>query len=579
MVKLRWLKDYKTIKAGEVAESSKKSAENFVSQGYAEYIVEEEKPKKKVVKKKVKTEKKKKVKEEVIEETPEELLTKALTYKTKWGIKVHIPNATSYILNNFNFNFKTVWGKAGETVYVWNGKTYTANGKESIKTKLEELTHIHCRTTDANEVYEKIKRKTSVDKEQFEVPVRYINLLNGVYDLQTKKLLPHDPNLLFKHILPLVYDPTKDCPNFKKFLEEALYPEDIPVMQELYGFCLKRDYFLKKGAICVGPKDTGKTLNQKVLIKFIGEENKCGLSLQKISSNSNFAKYSLRDKHLNAFDDLSSEDLSDGGGFKLATGGGYISAEEKFGDTCEFKSFAKQFFCCNKIPPVKDNNDPAYFDRWIIFKFDNIPEKLDPYLFDKMTTQDELSGILNWALEGLERLEANAKFSYTKSPDQIKIIMERSGNPLGPFVQDVLMKDETGEISKEDLYEVYCEYMKDKDLPRLSKEQLGRRLPDLARFVVAKRDSKERFWSGLKLAEKYATFLENKKKTTDNPQNNPNNDTIDTLFENNREVGKSSINIENSSKSSDLNPLNNIISKKPSKLSQEEIKEAMEDLE
>lgn len=53
MVKMRWLKSYKNSKVGTIFTSSKKSAENFVNQGYAEFI-QEEKPikKKKVIKEK-----------------------------------------------------------------------------------------------------------------------------------------------------------------------------------------------------------------------------------------------------------------------------------------------------------------------------------------------------------------------------------------------------------------------------------------------------------------------------------------------------------------------------------------------
>ena len=512
-----------------------------------------------------------------VEESPEK--SGALIFRGKYGMMVHIPNTTNYILSNFNYNFKTVWHKAGETVYSWNGKIYESNGKELIKTKVEELTHIHCKSTDATEVFEKIKRKTSTPKEAFNVEYRYINLENGVYDIVTQKFTPHTPKLLFTHIIPVKYDPSKDCPLFKKFLEEALYPEDIPVMQEYYGFCLIRNYFIKKGAICTGPKDTGKTLNQKVLIKFIGEENKCGLSLQKISSNNNFAKIALKDKLLNAYDDLSSEDLGDGGGFKLATGGGFISAEEKFGDTCEFKSYAKQFFCCNKIPPVKDNNDPAYFDRWIIFQFDNVAENIDPFLFEKMTTEEELSGILNWALEGLHRLLQNNKFSYKKTSDQIKVIMERSGNPLAPFVQDVLVKDEKGEVSKEDMFIVYEEYMKDKDdLQKLSKEQLGRRLPQLAHFVQSKRDAKERFWFGVKFNEKYARIIENNQKMASKPNNLIQNDTLDTSLNTIRDMENIKKLHENGEKKCDSS-IYNMLCEKASNPSSEEIKEALGDLE
>lgn len=458
--------------------------------------------------------------------------SRPLVDMTMHGMRVNIPNVAQYILENNDFNFKTVWHKSGETVYAWNGKIYLPNGKEIIKTEVERLTHIYCKASDATEVFEKIKRKTATDKSEFNVDERYINLNNGIYDLEEKKLIPHNPKFLFKHFIPVNFNKESDCPNFKKFLEEALYPDDIPVMQEFYGFCLYRNYFIKKGLICHGQPDTGKTLNQKVLIKFIGEENKAGLSLQKISSNNNFAKIALKDKHLNAFDDLSSEDLSDGGGFKLATGGGYISAEEKFGDTCEFMSYAKQFFCCNKIPPVKDNNDPAYFNRWIVIQFDNVPEKIDTKLYEKLTTEEELSGILNWALDGLYRLLKNNQFSYNKNAEQIKIMMERSGNPLASFVQDVLIKKEDGEISKEDMYQVYCDYLKDKDVVRLSKEQLGRRLPQTINYIQSKRDAKERFWSGVAIRSEFMKKLEEIKNSSHNQADINQFDKKDTIFNN-----------------------------------------------
>jgi len=62
------------------------------------------------------------------------------------------------------------------------------------------------------------------------------------------------------------------------------------------------------------------------------------------------------------------------------------------------------------------------------------------FLYNKLTTETELSGILSWALGGLHRLLKIGKFSYNKSKEQIKLLMERSGNPLASFVQDILIK-------------------------------------------------------------------------------------------------------------------------------------------
>ena len=56
----------------------------------------------------------------------------------------------------------------------------------------------------------------------------------------------------------------------------------------------------------------------------------------------------------------------------------------------------------------------------MILKFDNVPDKLDPFLRKKLWTNEEMSGILNWALEGLYKLLDNGKFSYTKTPEEVK---------------------------------------------------------------------------------------------------------------------------------------------------------------
>jgi len=416
--------------------------------------------------------------------------------------KVSIPKVTDYILKNYNFNFKTLYGMKGEIVWAWEDGCYSPNGREIIKTLIENLLKGKSTNHYVNEIFEKIKRKTNLSQKEFEnIPLKYINLKNGVYNIETKKLNSHNPNLYFKTKIPVIYNPKTKCPKFQKFLDQTLYKDDIKVLQEWFGFCLYRNYFIKKGLIGVGETDTAKTLLLNVLIRFIGEENKCGLSLQKISSNDKFSKMALKDKLLNCYDDLSSQDLADGGGFKIATGGGFITAEQKFGDTYEFKSFAKQMYECNKVPPIKDNDDPAYFSRWMYLKHDNqIPKnKQDNFLYNKLTTETELSGILSWALGGLHRLLKIGKFSYNKSKEQIKLLMERSGNPLASFVQDILIKNPDAKITKEQMFEVYSIYVDEEKLPRLSKEQLGRRLGSVATFLLAKAGKKKRYWRGAEI--------------------------------------------------------------------------------
>jgi putative DNA primase/helicase len=426
---------------------------------------------------------------------------------------VNIESVANYFSKKYNF--VTINNGAKEKLFVFNGKFYEQIGKSLIKEKFEKLLGKYAKINPLNEVIAKVERKNYEDKKKFQTTsINLIPLNNGLFDLETKKLIPHTSKYYFKTIIPINYNPKKRCPSFLKFLNETLYENDIPVMQEWFGFNLYREYLIKKALICLGEKDTGKTVLLEVLTEFIGEKNKTGLSLQKIGSGSDFVKLSLRDKHANIYDDLSSRDLSDGGNFKIATGGGNISAEEKFGGYHQFRNYAKHTFATNKIPPVRDNDDEAYFSRWIVLRFDNPPEKQDLFLKKKLFK--ELEGILNWALEGLYRLLDNGKFSYNKTPEEIKFIMEMSGDPLIQFGEEVLLEKEKQKVSKEQMYQIYSIWAHQTDKPLLSKEQLGRRLNQKIKYLIDRKESKLRFWVNVQIKDEWLKKLEHMETTHKN---------------------------------------------------------------
>lgn len=435
---------------------------------------------------------------------------------------VNIDSVAEYLINLYEF--KTIYGSKSDYCLNFDGKIYKKDGRGLIKSETERLLSVYCRRNIVDEVFEKIKRLTKVEREDFENDDKnLIPLLNGVWNIADKKLIPYEAKYNFRFIIPVNYRPGEDCPEWIKFLNEVLYPEDIETAQEWFGFQLFREYFLKKALICVGDRDTGKTVFLNVLTAFVGELNKTGLSLQKISSGSDFTKLSLKDKLGNIYDDLSSKDLSDGGAFKVATGGGWISAEEKFGDYMQFKNFAKHTFAANKIPPVKDNDDLAYFSRWIIFLFDNVVDKKDVFLTKKLTSPKELSGILNWALEGLYRILENGEFSYKKTAEEIKIIMERSGCPLVAFSEDCLEKFEGEKITKEEMFVVYGVWCEKQKRPRGTKRQLGSNLYKYCKYIQPGRDD-DRVWLNARIKQEWVRKI----KELQNKQKTLNTDTSDT---------------------------------------------------
>ncbi len=430
------------------------------------------------------------------------------TYKDdKGNEKVAIGTIVEYLIKKYHF--KTTFGTKTEKIYLYEEGIYNLKGKEKIKTETERLLDNKCTTNIVNEVVEKVKRKTAVDIVEFEKNhEELICLENGVLNTKEQKLYEYDKKYNFKNKLPLFYDKDAESKEILKFFNEIIYPEELSVIQEWFGFCLYKKYFIKKAIILFGEKNTGKTVFLNILSNFIGTGNHAGINLQRISRGDKFALSSLKGKFLNFYDDLSAGDLSDSGGFKIAVGGGYITAEEKFGDSFQFLTFAKNIFATNLIPNVKDINDDAYYERWIPLPFDNQIDKTkqDNFLINKLITKEEMSGLLNWALEGLKRLLENGRFSYDKTSEEIKQIMQRQNNPLIAFVEDALIQKDGNRIDKETMFKVYTYYCKEHKVQRMSKNQLGRNLEKYAFYIISK-GGRERVWENVQIKAKYGEVL------------------------------------------------------------------------
>lgn len=380
------------------------------------------------------------------------------------------------------FSIKTIAEKSGET-YIFDNGIYKP-GLPLIKKEIQGRLELKATINLKNEILDQIKDLTTIERNEFEVNRNFINLRNGIYDLENRNLLSHNSSFLFLHQIPIIYDPSKDCPNIMNFLKQMLAEEDLFVMQEWFGFCLYRKYFIKKALILVGERDTGKTTLINLMINFIGSNNVSGISLQRVGSDTDrFSRAGLYQKHLNIYDDLSSRDLTDQGGFKIATGGGFISAEFKFGNPFIFENFAKLTFACNQIPSVKDTRDDAYFSRWIVIPFNNQIQNPDKFILQKLTTLDELSGLFNWALEGLYRLLENEEFSYRKDPDEIKMEMLRSGSVIANFVYDCCEREDEAWISKDELYSSFVNYAERKGKPIYSMDKFCKDLPKYANYL------------------------------------------------------------------------------------------------
>jgi P4 family phage/plasmid primase-like protien len=388
-------------------------------------------------------------------------------------------------------HIKTIDEEKPEVYTYKNG--YYKKGQSKIESIIIRLLEECVTKHDITEIINKIKIQTYCERKDFDKNINYINLQNGVYDIKNKTFKKHSAKKMFLNILPVHYNPKAGCDKIKTFLAEVLQDWQVPIIQEWFGFCLYRKYVVKKAMILVGEKNTGKTTLIRLLTKFLGEENISGISLQALATDK-FAVSQLYGKYANIYDDLSFKDIGDNGKFKIATGGGFSTGEYKFGNAFNFESYAKLVFACNKIPNIKDTSDDAYFDRWIILRFDNTIQNKNPLLIEELTKKNEMSGLFNWAIEGLYKLLQRYDFSYAKSSDEVRTEMMSSGSSIASFAYDYLEQRIGETISKERMYNHYCDYCHAKNVAIETIELLGRNLPASAPFVRHTKISNKTAW-------------------------------------------------------------------------------------
>ncbi|MGC9086691.1 MAG: DNA primase family protein [Thermoproteota archaeon] len=372
--------------------------------------------------------------------------------------------------------YRFITMRDNEEVYVWKDGYYRPHAETLIKEECKKRLGEEYRRNRVSEVIDYIKASTFTERRE-ESP-NLIPLKNGVLDIDTMELKPHSPEYMFFNTLPVEYNPNAKCPNIERFLSEVTSSEeDATVLIEFIGFCLYRKYFIAKALLLVGEGSNGKSTFLNLVRAFLGHENVSGRSLQDLEEN-RFAKADLHHKLANVYADLPDKALWQTGILKMLTGQDLISAERKFQHSFTFENYAKLLFSANKVPETYDESE-AFFRRWLIVNFPKqfVGEEADPNILEKLTTPDELSGLLNLALAALKRLLERGEFSYSKTTEEIKKDYMRKSSPVAAFAIDSLEVDANAFIIKKELYSCFTEYCKEKNLPIISQDTFFKKLP------------------------------------------------------------------------------------------------------
>lgn len=431
----------------------------------------------------------------------------------QWGKATEI--LSDYITKK-NHIYTTKDDKQNE-VWFYKEGIYVPQGRSEIKEILRDIMKDFYSIYIFNRVMEKIEVDTFIDSEIFfnsnyvyEVPVN-----NGILNILTKEIFPFDPKKIFFNKINAEYNSDLKCPKIDSFLSEVLSKEeDKNVFYELIGFILLKEYRFEKAFMFVGNGRNGKDKSLELIKRLIGINNCCSVPLASIIPDS-FIISKFHNKMANLAGEINNQDLKDTSMFKALTGRSLISAQRKYLNTIDFVNYAKFIFACNDLPMVYDTSK-GFWDRWVLLEFpytfvtqreyDSAEDKTnlkirDETIIDKITTKEEMSGLLNQALEGLNRLLTKKEFSKTKGSDEVKNIWIRKSNSVMAFVMNEIKEDYDSFISKKDFRKKYSLFCKEHKISNRSDVVIKRTLEEM--FGVSE-DRKEifpgnweRVWSGI----------------------------------------------------------------------------------
>jgi DNA primase catalytic core len=352
-----------------------------------------------------------------------------------------------------------------EEVMFYNNGMYHPHGEVVIKKMLESIMEgVKVTRNSANEVIGHVQRLTYVDRDEIDADENITNLENGLLNVSTRRFKPHSPDYYSTTQVGIRYDPEAECPVFDKFLAEILpEPDDRMRIADLFGFCLIRDYHIQKWFMFHGQGANGKGTLLDVLKDFLGHHNVSGVELQRLDDP--FLPAELYGKLANIVGDLSSKELYQTGRLKsLSSGTDIVQAQKKYGQPFTFVNHAKLIYAANELPRTKDKT-LAFWRRVCLLEFKQtfIGKKEDRSMLKKLTTPEELSGILNYALDGVQRIRDDKSILTTDDHKRVEKLYIRGADSIESFYMDMVIvtTDEYDQIGGNEIYKLYLRYCED----------------------------------------------------------------------------------------------------------------------
>ncbi len=358
-------------------------------------------------------------------------------------------------------------------IYVYNGAFWETVEKEELQTFLGEAAErMGVDKFDARhyvfmgQLVQQFHAKGHLPTPEPSAEVVQVNLRNGTFEIGPKgqRLRPASSADFLTYQLPFDFDREATAPMFQAYLDKV-QPDKVRqlILAEsvAHVFINTATLKLEKVPLLYGTGANGKSVFFDVVNALLGgDTNVSSYTLQQLTDENGYFRAKLANKLVNYASEINGK--MDAAYFKSLASGEPVSARLPYGEPFTVTRYAKLMFNCNELPREVEQTD-AFFRRFLLIPFEvTIPDAEQDRELSGKIIGNELSGVFNWVLDGLQRLLRQKRFTQSKAVDDaLQQYRTRSDSVRSYLEEHGLQPSVDAHKPLKDIYTAYVTHCKE----------------------------------------------------------------------------------------------------------------------
>lgn len=344
------------------------------------------------------------------------------------------------------------------------------------------------------------KRVSAIEMHEFDPNPNLLLVKNGLLDLRDGSLrAPEASDYVMGRSPKVIYDPGAKCPGWIQFLEEVFQlEEDIPgvirFMKQLFGYSLSAHINARKIFCHYGTGANGKS-------KVLSALNMLGGNLSTYVDPDDFSKIQgangkaferfgakAQGRRVVIVDDLETKTVWNESLIKALTAP-IFRARGEYEKSREVKNSASVHLGLNTAPAPEAQNF-GILSRLCFIPY-NMQFEVDGKASDRIDAmiEEELSGILNWALEGFQEWYKDKTFYTPASFDEALEEYKEEHFTLENIIREMFVRGEGEDfIYYRELEGLVNKYMQNQGISkRVSQEEIVQSIKKIYKLIPSKK--------------------------------------------------------------------------------------------